>query len=172
MAHNHFNGTCEQSARNYHGAISRNFGFENKLDARLSCQKPTGQYVRGFSGCLVPLEYDEDPEYETERGIFIKNGYARVREVRAFCNESVVFAPERPQTFVTNTSRPVLSDEVQAILRKVTRKETVSRKEAQQVTNFILTCPRIAKPIRDKFVSRKIGALQALRLAGLYSVKK
>ena len=82
-----------------------------------------------------------------------------------------MFADET-KCVATVMAHSVIPDEVQAILRKVTRKETVSRKEAQQVTNFILTCPRVSKTIRDKYVSRKIGALQALRLAGQYSVKK
>lgn len=171
MAHTHFNGTCEQSARNRNGAINKNFNSSDRLGLRMACQKNVTPYLRAFSGCLVPLAYDEDPDYETDRGVFTKDGFKNARKVRSYCAEYVVFADET-KCVSTVMAHSVIPDEVQAILRKVTRKETVSRKEAQQVTNFILTCPRIAKPIRDKFVSRKIGALQALRLAGLYSVKK
>lgn len=173
MAHMHFNGTCEQSARNYHGAISRNFGFENDLKARLACNKPVAQFNRAFSGALVPLAYDEDPEYETRRGVvFIKNGYVRAREVRAFCDETVVFAEAEPQSYAATPKHRAIPAQVENVLHKVVRKEKVSKKEAKLVMNFIMKSPRVAKPIRDKFAARKIGALAALRLAGLYSVKR
>ena len=94
MAHTHFNGSCEQSARNRNGAINKNFNSSDRLGLRMACQKNVTPYLRAFSGCLVPLAYDEDPDYETNRGVFTKDGFKNARKVRSYCAEYVVFADE------------------------------------------------------------------------------
>lgn len=91
MAHDHFNGTCEQSARNYHGAISRNFG-SGKLGARLSCGKTAMPYIGTVSACMVPLDYDEDTDLELERSIKMRPGYSRYKEVKAYARQQEIYA--------------------------------------------------------------------------------
>lgn len=171
MAHEHFNGTCEQSARNYHGAISRNF-TGGKLSARLSCAKKSIPAVRAFSGCLVPMAYDEDCEIETERAIYIKGGYSRAKEVRAYVNETVVFA-ESAKT-IGQVARKAVPDEVmQAIigLRKARKQNDRIRLEAITAA-FIMRNDRINKRLRKSFAAGTLDAETTLRKAGLITGRK
>ena len=166
MAHEHFNGSCEQSARNYHGAISRNFG-SGKLDARLACHKKTIHAVRSFSGCLVPLAYDEDPEIESERAVIVRNGYKHAREVRAFVNESVVYAQQNK--FVGQISRKALPGEViraAETLRRCTSKRKCEKAE-QIMRAFIPKCPLINRKLSNMYILGKINSIQVLTKSGL-----
>lgn len=124
MAHDHFNGTCEQSARNYHGAIARNFG-SGRLDARLSCKQGT-QYNRIVSGALIPLAEGECPETETPRAIIVRNGYAREKEVRAFAVTQAVFAEAVPE--YGTIAKPVATKEVLFAVKTLARKDAAKRK--------------------------------------------
>lgn len=166
MAHEHFNGSCEQSARNYHGAISRNFG-SGRLDARLACRKKTIPTVRSFSGCLVPLAYDEDPEIETERAIIVRNGYKNAREVRAFVNESVIYAEQNKST--GQIAKKVLPDDVMKAaftMRKCTSQKKIAR-ATKTLNDFIFANPLISKKMRQAYAAGKINPVDVLRKSGL-----
>ena len=164
--HDHYNGTCEQSARNYHGAISRNFG-SGRLDARLSCRKKTIPVNRSVSGCLVPLAYDEDPERETERAIIVCNGYANLRSVRAYANQTCIYAEENKT--IGMISRKALPDDViraaSALQGNCGRKKKAA---AERVLNkFIYTSPLISRKMRKAYASGKINAVDVLRKSAL-----
>lgn len=48
------NGQCEQSARNYHGAIARNF-YATSLRERLSCKAATPYNRLALKNCTTGL---------------------------------------------------------------------------------------------------------------------
>lgn len=160
----------ERGTKNASGAIVRVYGSE-KLEARLACQKKTLPYLRSFSGCLVPLEYDEDCDREGERAIYIQNGYKRAREVRAYGNLAQVYAVQNkfnvPQ--VTGVSVP---DEVMKALKLTEAKTTKRNKSAQEaarmtVSAFIAQTHRINRRLKKAYAAGNLTARETLRRAGL-----
>ena len=170
MAHEHFNGTCEQSARNYHGAIARNFSG-GRLDARLSCKQGT-QYNRIVSGALIPLAEGECPETETPRAIIVRNGYARAKEVRAFAIMQTVYAEAHPE-FGT-IARPQVPQEILFAVKTIARKGAAKRKTeaaARVLDDFIrANGTRLAnRRMLRAYEAGKISAPDLLRRCGIIS---
>ncbi len=166
MAHEHFNGTCEQSARNYHGAIARNFGG-GKLGARLSCKAAT-PYNGAVSGCLIPLDYDEDPEIELERSIKICPGYKNYQDVKAYSREDRVYAETRPTIGLppsrkSGVSKHQLHDAIGAWERKPGNKVAFAVIDAYIQENSW----RIRKRVMDLYRKGKADPVLLLYKTGL-----
>lgn len=174
--HEHFNGACEQSARNHHGAISRNFGT-GKLGARLACGKTVTPYLYASSGCVVPIAYDEDGEIETRRGIVITQGYQRAREVRAFSALGEIYASATPEygftrcTISQNVSKAVeILDKPYPVCKKDAQELAVWKAKAARVLDIAIRGelrPRINKRLFRAYDARKIDAVTVMRKAGL-----
>ncbi len=166
MAHEHFNGTCEQSARNYHGAIARNFGG-GKLGARLSCKAATA-YNGSVSGCLVPLDYDEDPEIELERSIKIRPGYKNYQDVKSYCREDRVYAETKPEIGLPPSPSSAISREQ---LHKAI--DAWERKPGDKVAFAVLDAYikenswRIRKPVMDLYRKGKADPVILIYKTGL-----
>lgn len=168
MAHDHFNGTCEQSARNYHGAIARNFSG-GRLDARLSCKQGT-QYNRIVSGALIPLADGEIPETETPRAIIVRSGYARAKEVRAFAITQTVYAEAVPSFGMI--AKPRVPQEVIFAVKTLSRKDAAKRKQAAagrvldeyiRANNASLT----RRSLYRAYLAGKLSALELLHRSGI-----
>lgn len=169
MAHYHFNGTCEQSSRNYHGAIARNYECSDRLDARLSCTKHTIPYRYAVSGCMIPLSYDEDGEIETRRGIVVTQGFSRIKEVRAYAQIGQVYASPSMKSGPSRNplNRPEVSQALKTLAKPNSEKERVA---AAQTLDSVIRGelkPRINRKLFRAYVSGKIGILELLRAAGL-----
>lgn len=166
--HDHFNGACEQSARNYHGAIARNF-TSGKLGARLSC-KPATPYNRIVSGALVPLEPGEIPETETFRAIVVRSGFARAKEVRAFAAQQTVYA-EQMRTCAA-PGRPRLPEQIVFAVKTILRKGAAARKRQaanRVLDDFIRTqgAAYFSRSAIRAYQKEKLSALELIRRAGL-----
>lgn len=169
MAHYHFNGTCEQSARNFHGAIARNYDSSDKLDARLSCGKRTLPYRYAVSGCMIPLAYDEDGEIETRRGIVITQGFANANDVRFHANHDMTTC-ESKRTYGTTTRDIFKGDLADAI--KVINSNCGQKKKAAALAMLDHAIrnelkPRFNRKLFRSYESGKLSAMDLLRSAGL-----
>lgn len=168
--HDHFNGTCEQSARNYHGAIARNF-TSGKLGARLSC-KPATPYNRIVSGALVPLEPGEIPETETPRAIIVRNGSARAKEVRAFAIQQTVYAEQTPS--YGGAARVRLPQEIVFAVQTLLRPDAAKRKRqaaARRLDDFLRTsgAALVNRKQFCRYMQGKTNAIDLIKAAGLLS---
>ena len=177
MSHNHFNGACEQSARNRNGAIVRNFGT-GKLGARLACGKTVTPYLYASSGCVVPLAYDEDGEIETRRGIVITQGYQRAREVRAFSALGEIYAEPVKEYDIARC--PISANVAKAIDILCKPRKVKGKKQAQELAVWKAKAarvldiairgelrPRINKKLFQAYDARRIDGITVLRKAGL-----
>lgn len=167
MAHTHFNGTCEQSARNFHGAIARNFHAGN-LGARLSC-KPATPYNRIVSSAMIPSVPEEDFEVETRRAIRVTSPHARAGEVREYARQSSVISHALPTYATIHPANLHAPDIAQAIKALHTSNSPRKRAQAHAVLQDAMTfyANRINKATLRRYRAGQLSAEDALVRAGI-----
>lgn len=150
------NGVCEQGARNYHGAIARNFR-SGSLRERLSC-KPATPYNRVVSSALIPVAEDEDVDVELRYSIRMAVPRKHKEEVRAYASQPYTLASRT----IVSAEPPRKEPNLRPLLKTLRGNASAQKKAKAEASLSALVLGFYAKRINRRLLSKhKKGELTA-----------
>ncbi len=159
------NGQCEQSARNYHGAIARNF-YATSLRERLSCKAAT-PYNRIVSSALIPVGEGEDIEIEMRHSIKMAVPRQHMSEVRSYATQAAVFASKTIASVEPPRKEPDLRPLLKILRGNAGAKKKAKAEEALSVLVRGFYAKRINRRLLRKHEAGELSAEAVLVKAGV-----
>lgn len=160
-----FNGQCEQGARNYHGAISRNF-YATTLYERLSCKAAT-PYNRVVSSSLIPVGEGEDIEIEMRHSIKMAVPRQHMSEVRSYATQAAVFASKTIASVEPPRKEPDLRPLLKILRGNAGAKKKAKAEEALSALVRGFYAKRINRRLLRKHEAGELSAEAVLVKAGV-----
>lgn len=157
----------EQGTRKGSGARVRSYTGSDRLGCRLSCKSAT-PYNRVVSGCIIPVDANEELEYETQRGVVVRNASIRSKEVRAYSAVTMVIstpAPTQMEVHRFQISRPEVAELI-AHPNRIHDRTRHGRKNQRIIQEVILEMkPLFNRKLWNKYASGELNEIELLRAA-------
>lgn len=164
------NGQCEQGARNYHGAIARNF-HATSLRERLSCKGAT-PYNRVVSSALIPVAEDEDVEIEMRYSIRMAVPRKHMGEVRSFASQPFALAHSQIVSVAPPRKEPNLRPLLKILRGNAGAKKKAKAEEELSALVMGFYANRINRQLLEKHKKGELTAEETLMRAYIIGRRK